>query len=128
MKNLFLIILSSILMYSCSKDSVYIYDFIVANESSNTILVKYQWRGEEVMDTIKPFNQIGVSNARHTVNSDILLTESEIQNNYICHAWSSDSVYQEDLTDLTKYIYSTSMEQMGVFQKLTQCKYVYVIK
>jgi len=123
-----LVILSSVFMSSCDKDSVYIYDFILANESSKTIFVKYQWRGQHIMDTIQPFNQFEVSNARHTVNTDILLTQSEIQNSYGCIAWSSDSVYQEDLNDLSKYTYSTSTEQMGVFQKLTQEKFVYVIK
>ena len=128
MKKFFFPLLAAVVLASCTKETVYVYDFIVVNETNKTINVTYEWRGQEISETIPPFNQAGISNSRHTVNTEIPMATSEVQSDYLCRAWSTDSSYQADLTDLSNYIYTTSSEQMGGHQTIVQSKYVHVIK
>jgi hypothetical protein len=67
-----------------------------------------------------------LKNARLTINSDIPL--ADVQNGYSCTAWSADSSYQADLSDLSGYIFTTSTEMMSQMQSFVQNKYVFVIQ
>jgi hypothetical protein len=107
------LVLAAILAVACTKETVYIYDFLVVNETNK-------------MDTIAPFSGTELKNARLTLNSDIPLTD--VQSGYSCTAWSADSSYQADLSDLSGYVFTTSTEMMSQMQSFVQSKYVFVIQ
>ena len=119
-------VLASMLAVACTKETVYIYDFLVVNETNKPIYVRYDWQGQATMDTIAPFSGTELKNARLTLNSDIPL--ADVQNGYSCTAWSADSTYQADLSDLSGYVFTTSTEMMSTIQSFVQSKYVFVIQ
>ena len=118
--------LAGMLAVACTKETVYIYDFLVVNETNKPIYVRYDWQGQATKDTIAPFSGTELKNARLTINSDIPL--ADVQNGYSCTAWSADSSYQADLSDLSGYIFTTSTEMMSQMQSFVQNKYVFVIQ
>ena len=120
------LVLAAMLAVACTKETVYIYDFLVVNETNKPIYVRYDWQGQSTMDTIAPFNGTELKNARLTLNSDIPL--ADVQNGYSCTAWSADSLYQADLSDLSGYVFTTSTEMMSKMQSFVQNKYVFVIQ
>lgn len=120
------LVLAGILAVACTKESVYIYDFLVVNETNKPIYVRYAWQGQATMDTIAPFSGTELKNARLTLNSDIPLVD--VQNGYSCTAWSADSSYQADLSDLSSYVFTASTEMMSQMQSFVHHKYVIVIQ
>lgn len=118
--------LAGMLAVACTKETVYIYDFLVVNETNQPMYVRYDWQGQTVMDTIASYSGTELKNARLTINSDIPL--ADVQNGYSCTAWSADSSYQADLSDLNGYVFTTSTEMMSQMQSFVQSKYVFVIQ
>lgn len=122
------LVLAGMLAVACTKETVYIYDFLVVNETNKPIYVRYNWQGQTTMDTIASFSGTELKNALFTLNSDIPLIAADVQNGYACTAWSADSSYQADLSDLSGYVFTTSTEMMGTMQSFVQSKYVFVIQ
>lgn len=120
------LVLAAMLTVACTKETVYIYDFLVVNETNKPIYARYDWRGQATMDTIGPFSGTELKNARLTLNSDIPL--ADVQNGYSCTTWSPDSSYQADLSNLSGYVFTTSTEMMSQMQSFVQSKYVFVIQ
>ena len=119
--NKILIVLVAVLIASaCTKDK-YNYDFTVANLSNKEIYVEYTWQGQEIMDTAKAYNTTIVHNARHVFSPEQQMTMEQLQSMYSCKAWSADSSYVADLSDLGSYEYMLASEPiMGlVFHSYT---------
>jgi hypothetical protein len=120
MNKILIVLVAALTASACTKD-IHNYEFILANQSNNDIYVEYTWQGQEIMDTAKAYNSTVIYNASHTFSPEQQMTMEQLQSMYSCKAWSADSSYGADLSDLSSYEYMLVSEPiMGlVFHSYT---------
>ena len=109
MNKILTILAAALIASACTKDS-HNYEFIVANLSNQEIYVEYTWQGQEIMDTAQAYNSTVIYNARHNFSDDEQMTIEQLQSMYSCKAWSADSSYVANLSDLGSYEHMLASE------------------